>query len=70
LADWAALRFVGASRARGRKGGCKAKLTPAQIEHARKLIADKSATIKSVAESFGGNRATIYRSLGLSGSGD
>jgi DNA invertase Pin-like site-specific DNA recombinase len=61
---------LAASRARGRKGGRKPKLTAAQIEHAHKLLADKSVTIKSVAEAFGVNRATIYRALGLSGSGD
>jgi DNA invertase Pin-like site-specific DNA recombinase len=61
---------LAASRARGRKGGRKAKLSAAQIEHARMLLADKSVTIKSVAETFGVNRATIYRALGLSGSGD
>ena len=61
---------LAASRARGRKGGRKPKLTAAQIEHAHKLLADKSVTIKSVAETFGVNRATIYRALGLAGSGD
>jgi DNA invertase Pin-like site-specific DNA recombinase len=60
---------LAASRARGRKGGRKAKLTTAQVEHARRLLADKSVTIKSVAEAFGVNRATIYRALGLSGFG-
>lgn len=61
---------LAASRARGRKGRRKPKLTASQIEHARKLLEDKATTIKSVAEAFGVNRATIYRALGLSGSGD
>jgi hypothetical protein len=32
---------------------------------ARKMLADPEITIKEVAEAFGVNRATIYRSLGL-----
>jgi DNA invertase Pin-like site-specific DNA recombinase len=61
---------LAASRARGRKGGRKPKLSANQIEHARKLLSDKATTITSVAETFGVNRATIYRALGISGSGD
>jgi AcrR family transcriptional regulator len=36
-----------------------------QVEHARKLLADRNITIKEVAASLGVNRATIYRALGL-----
>ncbi len=56
---------LAAARARGRRGGRKPKLSNTQIEHARKLLADRSVTIKDVAASLGVNRATIYRSLGL-----
>ena len=56
---------LAASRARGRKGGRKAKLTTAQIEHARQFLADRSVMIKSVAETFEINRATIYRAVKL-----
>jgi len=56
---------LAASRARGRKGGRKPKLTTQQICHARKLLADPEVTIKEVASSLKVNRATIYRALGL-----
>jgi Helix-turn-helix domain of resolvase len=47
------------------KGGLPAKLTPKQVCTARKMLADPEMTIKEVAEAFGVNRETIYRSLGL-----
>jgi hypothetical protein len=56
---------LASARARGRKGGRPAKLTPKQVCTARKMLADPEMTIKEVAEAFGVNRATIYRSLGL-----
>lgn len=57
-----------AARARGRKGGRRPILSKQQIEHARTLLTDPKVTIKSVAETFGCNRATIYRALGLGAS--
>jgi DNA invertase Pin-like site-specific DNA recombinase len=56
---------LASARARGRKGGRPAKLTAKQVGTARKMLADPDMTIKEVAEAFGVNRATIYRSLGL-----
>ena len=56
---------LASARARGRKGGRPAKLTAKQVHTARKMLADPEITIKEVAELFGVNRATIYRSLGL-----
>jgi DNA invertase Pin-like site-specific DNA recombinase len=56
---------LASARARGRKGGRPAKLTPKQVCTARKMLADPEMTIKEVAEAFDVNRATIYRSLGL-----
>jgi DNA invertase Pin-like site-specific DNA recombinase len=56
---------LAAARARGRKGGRPAKLTAKQVEHARRLLTDPATTVKEVAEAYGVNRATIYRSLGL-----
>jgi DNA invertase Pin-like site-specific DNA recombinase len=50
---------LAAARARGRKGGRRPKLSPKQVAHARKLLEDRSTTIKDVAASFGVNRATI-----------
>jgi DNA invertase Pin-like site-specific DNA recombinase len=60
---------LAASRARGRKGGRKPKLTAQQICHAHKLLADPQVTIKEVAASLKVNRATIYRALGLGAAG-
>jgi DNA invertase Pin-like site-specific DNA recombinase len=54
-----------AARARGRKGGRQPKLNAAKIAQARKLLEDRNTTIKDVAATFGVNRATIYRALGL-----
>jgi DNA invertase Pin-like site-specific DNA recombinase len=59
---------LAAARARGRKGGRKPKLNAKQIAHARKLLEDRTTTIKDVAASLGVNRATIYRTLGLGAS--
>jgi DNA invertase Pin-like site-specific DNA recombinase len=56
---------LASARARGRKGGRPPKLTQKQVCTARKMLADPEMTIKEVAEAFGVNRATIYRSLGL-----
>ena len=55
---------LAAARARGRKGGQRPKLTGKQIAHARKLLEDRSITVKDVAASLGVSRATIYRALG------
>ena len=41
------------------------KLSPKQIAHARRLLDDRDTTVKEVAASFGVDRATIYRALGL-----
>jgi DNA invertase Pin-like site-specific DNA recombinase len=54
-----------AARARGRNGGRRPKMTAKQIEQARKLLDDRSITIKEVAERMGVTRATVYRTLGL-----
>ena len=56
---------LASARARGRKGGRPPKLTSKQVRTARKMLTDPEMTIKEVAEAFGVNRATIYRSLGL-----
>jgi DNA invertase Pin-like site-specific DNA recombinase len=60
---------LAAARARGRKGGRRPKLSPKQVAHARRLLEDRTTTIKDVAASFGVNRATIYRALGLGAMG-
>lgn len=61
---------LAAARARGRKGGRRPKLTPAQVRHARALLEHRdddgrtTNTYKEVAESLGVARATLYRALG------
>lgn len=54
---------LAAARARGRVGGRKRALTPAQVEMARELLADRERDVASVAATFGVNRATLYRAL-------
>jgi len=51
-----------AAKARGVKMGRKAKLTPQQIEHARKLI-EQGEHHDRVAKSLGVSRRTLYRKL-------
>lgn len=61
---------LAAARARGRKGGRRPKLTPAQVRHARALLEHRDEqgrttnTYKEVAESLGVGRATLYRAIG------
>lgn len=54
---------LAAARARGRVGGRKRALTPAQVEMARELLADRQRDVASLAATFGVNRATLYRAL-------
>lgn len=53
---------VKATRARGVKFGRKRKLTPQQVNHARKLI-ESGEAVPHVAKLFSVDRATIYREL-------
>ena len=53
---------VKAARKRGVKFGRKPKLTPQQIEHARKLLASGEDR-QQVADLFKINRSTLYRAL-------
>ncbi len=52
-----------AARSRGRCGGRRPKLTPHQIEQARRLMADQTESAVHVATTFGINRSTLYRLL-------
>jgi len=54
---------LAAARARGRSGGRRPKLVPKRIEHARRLLADRSTTITEVAASLGVDRTTLWRAL-------
>ena len=50
-----------AARARGKLGGRPKKLSPKQIEMARKLYADTTVSIKEICETLQISRATLYR---------
>ncbi|CDT32207.1 recombinase family protein [Vibrio coralliirubri] len=52
-----------AARARGRKGGRKAKLTASDIKKAQAMLFDKSVTKTEVAEHFGVSRPTLNKAL-------
>jgi DNA invertase Pin-like site-specific DNA recombinase len=54
---------LAAARARGRVGGRKPKLTPAQVKHARDLYAGKEHTVMDIATLLGVSRQTVYRVL-------
>jgi DNA invertase Pin-like site-specific DNA recombinase len=54
---------LAAARARGRSGGRPPKITAGQIEHAKRLLADRTTTITEVAASLNVNRSTLYRAL-------
>jgi DNA invertase Pin-like site-specific DNA recombinase len=54
-----------AARARGRKGGRPAKLTPAQVKVAKGLVDAKELTVGEIAAMFKVSRPTLYRYLEL-----
>jgi DNA invertase Pin-like site-specific DNA recombinase len=53
---------LAAARARGRKGGRKAVMSPSKSDLAKKLYGE-GVTVSQIAESLGVSRPTIYRSL-------
>lgn len=55
------LAGLAAARARGRQGGRKPALTPAQIREIRVLMADKSIPVSQIAERYGVSRSTLYK---------
>lgn len=52
-----------AARARGRNGGRRPKLTPAQLVEARKLYDSREHTVQHIADLFRVSRTTLYRHL-------
>jgi DNA invertase Pin-like site-specific DNA recombinase len=50
-----------AARARGRKGGRRAKLTPAQAAEVRRMYDAREKTVKEIGELFGITRESVYR---------
>ena len=55
------LAGLAAARARGRHGGRKPALTPAQIREVKVLMADKSIPVSQIAERYGVSRSTLYK---------
>lgn len=55
---------LAAARARGRKGGRRAKLTDAQAAEVRRMYAAKERTVKEIGELFGITRESVYRYVG------
>ena len=55
---------LAAARARGRKGGRRAKLTDAQAAELRRMYAAKERTVKEIGELFGITRESVYRYVG------
>jgi len=54
---------LAATRARGRKGGGRLKMTATKARQARAMCAGKSYAVQQIAEMFGVSRGTIYRHL-------
>ena len=54
---------LAAARARGRLGGRRPKLTPSQLTHAQRLLADSAVTVTDVATTFKVARSTLYRAI-------
>jgi len=54
---------LAASRARGRKGGRKREITPAQVRRAQKLYDERHLTVSEIAKTIGCSRQTLYRYL-------
>jgi DNA invertase Pin-like site-specific DNA recombinase len=52
---------LAAARARGRKGGRKPKLTPAQAAQVRRLYEAKDMTVAEIGEQYGITRESVYR---------
>lgn len=54
---------LAAARARGRTGGRRPKLTPAQVRQAQRLYDEGEHTVEQIAGMFGVKRATLYGHL-------
>jgi DNA invertase Pin-like site-specific DNA recombinase len=54
---------LSAARARGRMGGRKPKLKPAQVKTLRKMYESRQHTVKEICQVMGISRATLYEYL-------
>ncbi|MER7212432.1 recombinase family protein [Streptosporangium sp. NPDC000239] len=52
---------LAAARARGQRLGRPPALTPEQVEHARHLLTNPTATVTSIAKLLGVSRSTLYK---------
>jgi DNA invertase Pin-like site-specific DNA recombinase len=55
---------LAAARARGRRGGRKARLSADGLDTARRLMADPALSMEEIASRVGVGRTTLYRALG------
>jgi hypothetical protein len=62
----ATMSGLAAARARGRNGGRKREVTPAQIRRAQKLYDARELTVSEIAKTIGCSRQTLYRYLDTS----
>ena len=53
-----------AARARGRKGGRKAKLNEDQVKQIRAMLKDPDIKVTDIARQYGACRATIFNAVG------
>lgn len=56
---------LASARARGRVGGRKPKLTPAQVDMAQQMYDQREKTVAQIAELLGVKRTTVYNHLTL-----
>lgn len=56
---------LAAARARGRFGGRKPKLSPAQVQTVKRLYEERVLSVKDIATQFNVTRPTVYRALRL-----
>ena len=54
---------LAAARARGRKGGRPAKLTPERVRMAQRLLKDPESTVSEIARTLGVHRSTLHKAL-------
>ena len=55
---------LAAARARGRKGGRKAKLNEDQVKQIRAMLKDPDIKVTDIARQYGACRATIFNAVG------
>ena len=58
---------LAAARARGRKGGRPAKLSPEKVRVATRLLRDPETTVSEVARTLGVHRSTLHKALQAKG---